>query len=335
MKMLYLCASGQYVRHFAEELACLCCVTEASMRRGVSQIHPLGKRDYMSVDGEQTAKVFIPIEQEAIPFYGHELVAVQLGDGRIAAVLRWICEGLHLNQQSQMRSIRGRRALAQGLVEVSVQTEGGRQAMPALTLQVLPGWLFSIDERRVREEARDDLVRFQLECVDVLAEYFVRKHQPALPMVADSAAVAVAAQITELSGVVNLLREHLEGLLAVPDQVRGLTEQMGHVAAIVEVLAERQDAAETHIAKIDERTQRLTTAHARTVQEQVDRLVRETSYLPIPLTYAIVYGRLKHRFRASSYREIPDERFDEVLAYLRDEFRQATDGEAPEQGSLF
>jgi hypothetical protein len=30
--------------------------------------------------------------------------------------------------------------------------------------------------------------------------------------------------------------------------------------------------------------------------------------------YAIIYGRLKHRFRASSYREIADEQYERVLA---------------------
>lgn len=133
----------------------------------------------------------------------------------------------------------------------------------------------------------------------------------------------------------NLLREHLAALLTLPGQVEGLTLQMGQAIAMLESLAERQDTTETQVAKIDERTQHLTPAHARSVQELVDRLVRETAHLPVPLTYAIIYGRLKHRFRAGSYKEIADERFEEVRAYLRDELRRATSGEAPEQGSLF
>jgi hypothetical protein len=63
--------------------------------------------------------------------------------------------------------------------------------------------------------------------------------------------------------------------------------------------------------------------------------VRETKRLVTPLTYAIVYGRLKHRFRASSYREIADERYETVMTCLRDELRHALAGEGPEQGSLF
>ena len=103
----------------------------------------------METTTEHEENVFIPVEQDVVPFYGHELIAARLGDGRICAVLRWLCEGLGLNIQSQMRHIRGRTVIADDLVLVRVQTEGGPQAMPALTLDGLPGWLFSIDERRV------------------------------------------------------------------------------------------------------------------------------------------------------------------------------------------
>ncbi|MGH2515421.1 MAG: hypothetical protein ACRDHP_07175, partial [Ktedonobacterales bacterium] len=135
--------------------------------------------------------------------------------------------------------------------------------------------------------------------------------------------------------VTNLLREHLAALLTLPGQVQVITEQVGHVAAVVEALAERQDTTETQVARIGARTQRLTPAHARTVQEMVDRTVRETKRLPVPLTYAMIYGRIKHRFRAGSYREVPDEQFEEVMAYLHEELRRATSGEAAEQGNLF
>jgi (p)ppGpp synthase/HD superfamily hydrolase len=67
----------------------------------------------------------------------------------------------------------------------------------------------------------------------------------------------------------------------------------------------------------------------------VDRMARETKRLATPLTYAMIYGRLKHRFRANSYREIADDQYEAVMAYLRDELRRALAGESPEQGSLF
>ncbi len=60
---------------------------------------------------------------------------------------------------------------------------------------------------------------------------------------------------------------------------------------------------------------------------------RETKWLPSPLNYEMICGRLKHQFRASSCREIADNRFDEVMALLRDLLDRATGGQSQEQGS--
>jgi hypothetical protein len=301
----------------------------------------------MGSDDEQAspqAETLIPTDQDTVPFYGHELIAVMLPDGRICAVMRSLAGGLGLNLQSQLRHIRGRAALADGLVAVRVDTEGGPQTMQALTLDVLPGWLFSVDERRVKPEAQPDVILFQRECVRILAEHFAHKRQLALPapqsvVPADpqlaGQVTALTEQIDTLSGAVNLMREHLAALLSLPGQVAGLSEQMSEAVTMLGSLAERQDAAEAQLAQVDARTQRLSPPHACQVQEMVDRMVRETKRLPAPLSYAIIYGRLKHRFRVGSYKEADDGRFDELMVYLRDELSRATAGEAPEQGSLF
>lgn len=72
----------------------------------------------MSAQKRQTA--LIPIEQDSIPFYGHELIAVRLEDGRICAVLRWLCESLQLDMDGQIQRIRRKTALAEGLIPLCV-----------------------------------------------------------------------------------------------------------------------------------------------------------------------------------------------------------------------
>ncbi|HEY1390667.1 MAG TPA: phage antirepressor N-terminal domain-containing protein [Ktedonobacterales bacterium] len=285
---------------------------------------------------QKNQAVMIPVEQDSITFHEHELIAVRLEDGRIAAVLRWLCDSLRLDPQGQLQRIHRKTALAEGLVSVRVDTTGGPQEMPALTLDVLPGYLFTIDENRVKPEARADVVLFQRECVKVLADHFTRKHPPAIPSATDATAASVIIeQITDLTAVINLLREHLEMLLGLPSQVADLSAQVGETHALVESLATRQDATETHLAAVDARTQRLTPAHARAVQEMVNRMVRETRHSATPFTYATIYGKLKTRFQAGSYNQIADSRFDELMTWLRETLSNATGGEAPEQGSLF
>lgn len=305
------------------------------VHKGVDKITtPLRKAENM---GSNTGRaLFKPVEQDTISFHGHELVAVRLANGQIATVLRWLCEGLQLDPQGQLRRIERKTALRDGLIDVEVATAGGPQTMPALTLQVLPGFLFLVDENRAKEEARPDIIMFQRECAKVLADHFTRKHPPTLPAAADTtAATIIIEQITDLTGVINLLREHLEMLLGLPSQVADLSAQVGETHALVESLATRQDATETHLAAVDARTQRLTPAHARAVQEMVNRMVRETRHSATPLTYATIYGKLKTRFQAGSYNEIADSRFDDLMAWLREALNNATSGEAPEQGSLF
>lgn len=84
----------------------------------------------MGTDGELAQSAILPIEQDTIDFYGHSLVAVRLPDGRICAVLRWICDGLRLHPSGQVRRIQRKTALADGLVYVRVQTEGGPKPCP-------------------------------------------------------------------------------------------------------------------------------------------------------------------------------------------------------------
>ncbi len=193
----------------------------------------------MGDQNQRPHDALIPIEQDTVPFYGHDLIAIRLEDGRIAAVLRWLCESLRLDSQGQLQRIQRKTALADGLVSVRVTASGGPQEMPALTLDVLPGYLFTIDENRVKAEARADVVLFQRECVQALADYFARKRQSTLPALTASQSLAptdpqLAAQVTQiaeqidtLTSVVSFLQEHMAGLVALPNRLRGLESSLG------------------------------------------------------------------------------------------------------------
>ena len=128
----------------------------------------------------------------------------------------------------------------------------------------------------------------------------------------------------------------MEAMLEAQGHVSMQLEQAVH---LLEALTNRQDTAEAKLARIDERTKRLTPAHAREVQLLVERIARavekQSPTATLQLAHTMIYGRLKTRFQAGSYKEIPDERFDEVMSYLREELRRVTGSTGPEQGSLF
>lgn len=137
---------------------------------------------------EQPSQALIPIEQETLTFHGLPLVVVRLSDGRPGLVLRWICENLHIAPQSQVLRIKRTEAIADDLVYVQVQTEGGAQTMPALVLRSVPYWLGTIETRRMKdEEKRLEVLYYQREVVIALFEWAStrkpRKLVPAEPIV--------------------------------------------------------------------------------------------------------------------------------------------------------
>src|SRR5215469_17407968 len=126
------------------------------------------KRCVMSDEQEQDSSLLVPIEQQTIMFYGKPLVVVRLPDGRPGIVLRHICDNLQLEPTSQVRRIKRTEAIADDLVYTQIQTDGGPQIMPTLVLRAAPFWLAGIDPKRVREEIRPEILRYQREVVDVL-----------------------------------------------------------------------------------------------------------------------------------------------------------------------
>ncbi|HEY4036165.1 MAG TPA: phage antirepressor N-terminal domain-containing protein [Ktedonobacteraceae bacterium] len=122
-------------------------------------------------DEETSQDLVAPLEQQTLLFYGKSIVVVRLPDGRPAVVLNFLCINLELDPYTQMRRICRTEAIADDIVHVRVERspeEGGSQAMAALVLRAVPFWLAGIDVKRVKEEIRPDLIRYQREVVDVL-----------------------------------------------------------------------------------------------------------------------------------------------------------------------
>lgn len=140
--------------------------------------------------------------------------------------------------------------------------------------------------------------------------------------------VALTDRVDALTEITALVREYVETLLEVQGQT---SMQLDQAVQLLEALIDRQEVTETQVAKIDERTQRLTSAHGQAVQE----IVKQSPNITPHLAHALVYGCLKKRFHTRSYIEIPDERFDEIMNYLRGVLRTFSGGDLPGQGSLF
>ena len=87
---------------------------------------------------EPNTEFLIPARQDTIQFQEKPLVVVRLPDEQPGVVLRWVCENLHLAIHGQVERIKRTEVIADDLVYVRVQTDGGPQIMPTLVLRAVP-----------------------------------------------------------------------------------------------------------------------------------------------------------------------------------------------------
>jgi len=134
-------------------------------------------------ENENSIQILEPVEQEEVAFHQQNIIAVRLADGRICVVLRWICESLKLVPNPQVRRIERTATLANELVRVKVQTKGGQQTMPAITLRGFSPWVLGINLNEIKsnnsaedERIRTLIVAYQEEAKDVLYEHFVNRN---------------------------------------------------------------------------------------------------------------------------------------------------------------
>lgn len=100
---------------------------------------------------------------QVIPFKGDALLATQEA-GNVLVALRPICRALGLDWHAQRQRIHRDAILSQGAVMITSPTDGGVQEVMCLPLKFLNGWLFGIDERRVKESVRDKVLAYKREC---------------------------------------------------------------------------------------------------------------------------------------------------------------------------
>lgn len=108
-----------------------------------------------------------------VEFHGQPVLAI-VRDGKPYVALRPIAENIGLDWASQYTRINRHAVLKSTVVVMTTVAEDGKQRdMTCIPLSMLNGWLFGVDSNRVREEIQPKLIRYQLECFDVLHQHFM------------------------------------------------------------------------------------------------------------------------------------------------------------------
>lgn len=122
------------------------------------------------------------LEIKKVPFMGTELMAAQDADGQIWAGVRWMCDGIGLNEnqaRNERKKIQADKVLTKGGSNLTLPTKGGNQEVLCLKLDFVPLWLAKISITPTMEEENPELAntleQYQLKAKDVLAEAFLPK----------------------------------------------------------------------------------------------------------------------------------------------------------------
>lgn len=98
---------------------------------------------------------------------------IVINDEEKRVAIRPICEALGVSIQKQLERLKSDPILNSVItLRVTTGADGKQYEMQTLPLKYVFGWLFRIDSRNVKEEAREAVLKYQMECYDVLYNHF-------------------------------------------------------------------------------------------------------------------------------------------------------------------
>jgi hypothetical protein len=285
------------------------------------------------MDKDQQDELVIPtelaIDQRVIPFEGDDLAAALTGNGSIYLSIPGITRALGLDHRSQLKRMQRTPVLSRGMRQVELHTPKGMRLTNCLRLDKVALWLGGIETSRMdNRTAAAKIERYQEDLAPAATAVFLQTFgaPDEIKSVQDTALVVMPETA---QGVELFLEEHIRMLLdehLLPQLHRRFDHQEVKLDQIITLLVDlvggqtallaRQSATEAEVARLDERTQGLSPQHKRLIKDRIDRLVSSSKHEAVPLTYVVIYGKLKHQFRVAKYDEIADGRFDEVMAFL-------------------
>lgn len=115
-----------------------------------------------------------------VDFRQDTLFAIERDDGVFIAI-KPICETLGLAWNGQLERIKRDAILSEGMRVIRIPSPGGSQESACLSLDLVNGWLFTIDDARIKdEEVRQKVLAYKRECYGVLFKHFYGKAEQVL-----------------------------------------------------------------------------------------------------------------------------------------------------------
>ena len=118
----------------------------------------------------------VATEVSLFDFYGDRLMAVEIA-GTVYVAVKPIAGYLGIDWSSQRKRLLRDVIFSEGMVMTTTPSGGGMQEAACLRLDLLHGWLLTIDDRRVKPELRERVLTYKRHCYALLHEHFTGKAQ--------------------------------------------------------------------------------------------------------------------------------------------------------------
>jgi hypothetical protein len=269
--------------------------------------------------GDEREQVLIPVEQQTITFYGRPLMVVRLPDGRVGVVLRYFCENLKLDTNAQQKRIRRTEAIADDYLMARIETSGGPQNMGILVLHAVPFWLAGVDTKRIADEMRPELLRYQREVVDVLYDWAASSRASVVTQALVPREAVSQPSMPEADAPPELWVAFHEQMALWHRWRMDFTQWQGSVESRLEGVEELTALIPEILDRLPPET--LTPAHQRQLQGFVKQL-HETTGKP----YAMIYEDLKTVFAAPRYQDIAEADWEQVVQWFRVQLQRKRGG---------
>lgn len=100
-----------------------------------------------------------------------DILLIENGEKRVA--IRPICDALGVSVQGQLDRLKEDPILGSTIKpSFMVGADGKEREMQTIPFKYVFGWLFRIDSRNVKEEAREAVLKYQMLCYDALYNHF-------------------------------------------------------------------------------------------------------------------------------------------------------------------
>lgn len=251
----------------------------------------------------------VPVEQRTVIFYDDEITAVladEDGQQQVYVPVRPICDFLGLNWSGQQQRINRDPVLSEIKGVCVIHTPGGSQEMLCIPLDFLNGFLFGVNASRVKESVREQLITYQRECYQVLADAFL---DPSATGTTVSSAEVSLYQVREMGLAIARMAE---------EQIvfeRRLTTTEGRVEKAAVVYGDLTKRVET----LEQRMgpgQPVTEDQASQISQSVKAVAMTLSKTSGSNQYGAVYGELYRKFGITSYKLLPVKQFNKAIEFL-------------------